>query len=62
MSDFDFPTAMPEKPQQSVEDKMAQSADDFIVSFQSALGEGVEAPPEWTALKELRDKGEKDSS
>jgi hypothetical protein len=55
MSDFDaFPSAMPEKPQLTVDEKMEDSADMFVETMTSALGEGVEAPPELEALKQAR--------
>lgn len=56
VTDFgsDFSSAMPEKPQQSLEDRMNQSADDFIVNFESLLGDNVEPPPELQALKDAR--------
>ncbi len=56
LSDFDFPSAMPEKPQVTMEQKMEQSADDFIENMTNALGEGVEAPPELKELMLLRQK------
>lgn len=56
LSDFDFPSAMPAKPQLTLEQKMEQSADDFIESMTNALGEGVEAPPELDELRNLRQK------
>lgn len=57
MSDFDFPSAMPEKPQLTREQRMEQSADEFIEAMTNALGEGVESPPELEALKEARANG-----
>lgn len=54
LSDFDFPSAMPEKPQLTLQQKMEQSADEFIENMTNALGEGVEAPPELDELKQLR--------
>mmetsp|Transcript_27316 Transcript_27316/g.78659 ORF Transcript_27316/g.78659 Transcript_27316/m.78659 type:complete len:206 (-) Transcript_27316:217-834(-) len=62
MSDFDFPSAMPEKPQQSVEEKLQQSADDFITSMTAALGDDVEAPPELEELKKLRENDSTEAS
>lgn len=47
---------MPAKPQLTLEQKMEQSADDFIESFTNSLGEGVDAPPELEELKNLRQK------
>ena len=57
MSDFDFPSAMPDKPQLSAEQRMEESADQFIENMTNALAEGVKAPPELTALKEARASG-----
>jgi hypothetical protein len=50
----DFASAMPEKPELTREQQMEQSADDFIANMSNALGEGVEAPLELEALKQLR--------
>lgn len=58
MSDFGgdaFPSAMPAKPELTMEEKLAKSADDFIEAMTNALGEGVEPPPELEALKEARE-------
>ena len=49
----DFGSAMPEKPEISLEDRMNESADDFIVNMESQLGD-TEPPPELLALKEAR--------
>lgn len=46
---------MPEKPQQSMEDRMNQSADDFVVNMEAVLGDDTEAPPELLALKKARE-------
>mmetsp|Transcript_387 Transcript_387/g.694 ORF Transcript_387/g.694 Transcript_387/m.694 type:complete len:208 (+) Transcript_387:56-679(+) len=54
MSDFDFPSAMPEKPQLTMEQRLEKSADDFVENMTNALGEGVEAPPELELLKQAR--------
>ena len=54
MSDFDFPSAMPAKPELTTEQKLEQSADDFIEMMTNTLGEGVEAPPELEQLKKAR--------
>lgn len=53
-SDFDFPSAMPEKPQLSLQDKMGQSADDFVANMVAVLGE-TKPPPELEALKAARE-------
>jgi hypothetical protein len=50
----DFASAMPEKPVLSMEDRMNQSADDFIVNMESVLGDTTEPPPELQALKKAR--------
>lgn len=55
MSDFDFPTAMPEKPQQTMKEKLAESATQFIADITSRLADGVDAPPELDALRKARD-------
>ena len=59
MSDFgsDFQSAMPAKPELTVDEKIAQSADDTIEIISNALGPGVEAPPELKALKDARKSG-----
>jgi hypothetical protein len=53
-SDFDFPSAMPEKPQLTMDQRLEKSADDFIETMTNTLGEGVKAPPELEALKQAR--------
>jgi hypothetical protein len=51
----DFGSAMPAKPEISVEEKMNQSAYDFIENMENALSEkSTKAPPELAALKEAR--------
>eukprot|EP01082_Thalassiosira_pseudonana_P002361 g1885.t1 g1885 contig11:270496-271551(+) len=55
MSDFDFPSAMPEKPTLSPEDKLRESATTFIADITARLGKGVEEPPELEALRVVRD-------
>jgi hypothetical protein len=62
MSEFDFPSAMPEKPQLTMEQKLEQSADEFLERMDGALGEGVEAPPELEELRQLRKNGADSSS
>ena len=57
MSDFDFPSAMPEKPQLTMEEKIQESADATIEMMYNTLGEGVEPPPELEALKKARENG-----
>lgn len=55
MSDFDFPSAMPEKPVQSIEEQLRDSATTFIADITARLGDGVAPPPELEALKKVRD-------
>ncbi|KAL9186541.1 hypothetical protein ACHAXT_005779 [Thalassiosira profunda] len=57
MSDFgsDFASAMPEKPQQSMKEKLEESATSFIADLSSRLADGVDPPPEMEALREARD-------
>mmetsp|Transcript_7053 Transcript_7053/g.7790 ORF Transcript_7053/g.7790 Transcript_7053/m.7790 type:complete len:219 (+) Transcript_7053:59-715(+) len=51
----DFGSAMPEKPEVTLEEKMNQSADDFIENMMNALAEkSTTPPPELEALKEAR--------
>jgi len=53
----DFGSAMPEKPEITLEEKMNQSADDFIENMTNALSEkSTTPPPELEALKEARKK------
>ena len=47
----DFGSAMPEKPEQTIEEKMMESAESFVEVMTQTLGEGVEAPSE---LEDLR--------
>ena len=60
MSDFDFPSAMPEKPVQTPEEKLRDSATSFIADISARLGEGVDPPPELEALKKVRDDPDSD--
>jgi hypothetical protein len=53
----DFPSAMPEKPQLTLEQRIEESADFCVKTMTNALGEGVEAPPELEALKQARFDG-----
>jgi hypothetical protein len=53
-SDFDFPSAMPEKPEITVEEKMNQSADEFLTAMDNALADKSTAPPELEALRDAR--------
>uniref|UniRef100_A0A7S2WRH0 Uncharacterized protein n=1 Tax=Eucampia antarctica TaxID=49252 RepID=A0A7S2WRH0_9STRA len=57
----DFGSAMPEKPKQTTSEKLEESATSFIVTLDGRLADGVEAPPELTALREARDNGAEDS-
>ncbi len=54
MSDFDFPSAMPEKPKQTMEEQLRDSATSFIADITARLGKEV-APPELEALRKVRD-------
>eukprot|EP00567_Pseudictyota_dubia_P011890 CAMPEP_0197459040 /NCGR_PEP_ID=MMETSP1175-20131217/50248_1 /TAXON_ID=1003142 /ORGANISM="Triceratium dubium, Strain CCMP147" /LENGTH=186 /DNA_ID=CAMNT_0042993809 /DNA_START=85 /DNA_END=642 /DNA_ORIENTATION=+ len=53
----DFASAMPEKPQMSMEERMATSADTYYNYIKGNLGEGVPDPPELIALKDATDSG-----
>lgn len=55
MSDFDFPSAMPAKPEQTMKEKLNESATQFIADLTARLGEGVDPPPEMDALRKARD-------
>jgi len=55
MSDFDFPSAMPPKPQQTMEERLRESATSFIADITTRLGKGVDPPPELEALRKVRD-------
>jgi hypothetical protein len=50
----DFASAMPEKPEISMEERVNQSADDFILNMESVLGDTTVPPPELQALKDAR--------
>jgi len=56
-SNADFGSAMPTKPELSMEERLVESATEFISMFTARLGEGVPEPPEVAALKEARDTG-----
>mmetsp|Transcript_53166 Transcript_53166/g.112989 ORF Transcript_53166/g.112989 Transcript_53166/m.112989 type:complete len:214 (+) Transcript_53166:123-764(+) len=60
MSDFDFPSAMPEKPRRTMKEKMEESATQFIADLSTRLGDGVDPPPEMEALREARDSPDGD--
>ncbi|KAL7532624.1 hypothetical protein ACHAXR_009155 [Thalassiosira sp. AJA248-18] len=55
MSDFDFPSAMPAKPEQTMKEKLDESATQFIADITSRLADGVDPPAEVAALREARD-------
>jgi hypothetical protein len=56
----DFGSAMPAKPEMSLEERIQQTATEFIATLTERLGEGVQPPqPELDALKEARDSGAK---
>ena len=61
MSDFgsesDFESAMPEKPELSFQERMAEAATTFIADIESRLVEGVSAPSEMEDLRVARDAG-----
>ena len=59
MSDFgsDFASAMPAKPVLTVDERIAQAADETIETVSNALGEGVPEPPELQALRDARKNG-----
>ena len=57
MSDFYFPSAMPEKPQLTMEEKIEESADQFVDTMTVAMGPGIPPPPELEALREARSSG-----
>ena len=54
----DFGTAMPEKPKQTLAEMLNESATNFIVTLESRLAEGVEAPPELEKLRSARDSSD----
>jgi len=45
---------MPQKPELTLEEKMNQSADQFVENMINALSDGVDPPPELEAVKEAR--------
>uniref|UniRef100_A0A7S0TDI5 RxLR effector protein n=1 Tax=Pseudo-nitzschia delicatissima TaxID=44447 RepID=A0A7S0TDI5_9STRA len=53
-TDFDFPSAMPEKPELTMEEKLIESADNFIEAMDNQLSDKSIAPPELEALREAR--------
>ena len=59
MSDFgsDFGSAMPEKPEQTLEEKLMESATTYIVTIEGQLAEGVEPPQALEKLRQARDNG-----
>ena len=62
-SDFDFPSAMPAKPELTLEEKMAESADNFIETMKNALkANDVPNPPELDALIKVREDPSSDVS
>lgn len=56
-TETDFASAMPEKPSQTLAERLEESATQFISSLSEKLGDGVDPPPELEALKEARDSG-----
>jgi len=57
-SGSDFGSAMPAKPQQTLAEKLIESATGYLTTIESQLGEGVEPPPEIGALRSARDSGD----
>lgn len=55
LSMSDFASAMPEKPQQSMKEKLEDSATKFILDLEARLADGVAPPPELEALRKARD-------
>lgn len=58
MSDFggsDFGSAMPEKPEQSLEEKLVESATTYIATIEGQLADGVEPPEALEKLRAARD-------
>mmetsp|Transcript_29104 Transcript_29104/g.42793 ORF Transcript_29104/g.42793 Transcript_29104/m.42793 type:complete len:200 (-) Transcript_29104:1076-1675(-) len=51
----DFGSAMPDKPELSMKEKLMESATTFIVDLEARLADGVDPPPEMEALKAARD-------
>ena len=58
MSDFgsDFGSAMPEKPEQTLEEKLVESATTFIVTIEGQLADGVKPPEALEKLRKARDE------
>jgi len=60
MSDFggsDFGSAMPEKPEQTLLEKLMESATTYIVTIEGQLAEGVKKPEALERLRKARDEG-----
>lgn len=60
MSDFggsDFGSAMPEKPEQTLHEKLIDSATTYIVTIEGQLAEGVKKPEALERLRKARDEG-----
>jgi len=51
----DFGSAMPEKPQMSLNEMMLESATKYIIQLEAQLGEGVQPPKELDELRQARD-------
>jgi len=51
----DFASAMPEKPEQTMKEKLEDSATKFILDLEARLADGVAPPPELEALRKARD-------
>ena len=52
----DFGSAMPAKPEQSLKEKLIESATTYISTLSGQLGEGVEAPEALDKLRKARDE------
>lgn len=52
----DFSSAMPEKPEQTLEEKLMESATTYIVTIEGQLADGVEPPAALEKLRKARDE------
>ena len=53
----DFGSAMPAKPEQTLEEKLSESATTYIATIEGQLGEGVDPPDALEKLRKARDDG-----
>lgn len=58
----DFGTAMPDKPQQTMKEKLMESATTFILDIEARLADGVDPPPEVETLRAARDADSDEST